>query len=1030
MTPEGIVVAAVEQYFSQPKFQKFFIKKEDRIQFGSRLGFADVVLINNKGNRAAIVECKQIGIEGYGPDQLKSYLCATDTLFGIFANSTRPDEWKFYENLGQNQFKENLTRSEFEDRVVKNENNLITRLSDFFGQISQPKPDKSTEVKSVKPDGKTTETEMSRKPSTIIKDRPLQNGNREDTTIKPGLNGKPYYSEQNGFYWAANHQGNAECVPQHIKRIIHNEEVEIATTRDEIDEEINLSRQNVAELEGQKHGYEQGIGERTQELAEKKEDFAGLQVQFNALVKTDPETPPIKITPDDSNYELNTPAVEDIPGNSTIQQRSEEIGRLIEETINLEQAIDGKGQALADKNEKLAELDTQRHALTQTDPETVPETFLEEIDQFGEEKSELEGQKREYEQGIGERTQELAEKKEVLAELQVQFNALTEIEPKTLSDTSVEGTWIGRWKQRWQKHIELETAATHPSPNDSVPEFVEESPDDSRKQHLDAEIKGLIHSKNILQQEIKQKNGDLVRTQEDLAGLEVELEAPTEIELNQPSEAASQVNIKKRFSWLSRIVSCIPSMIVPSIAALVLILLTFYLFIFYASAIDKAIFLNEEEITKQIDEGTYSSGIRALVDPQALGKAVQNRNYLVLFGPVLFVAFALAVDLLWKPGRKRSSILFAVLTFILDILLAIHISQKIQLAEKEIQIWAPGNPDIKEWTLFGLDTMFEVLTVIFFGFVASLLASVLHHVTREQWKQVTPNLFKSKEDVRHEIYREAEKTKRNAQIAVVNTQINNLKNEINQLTEEMVTTEQKISDRQTKVEAFSKQQQEAKTKVIRVSIETQIAVVNAEIDNLQNEINRLTEKMGTTEQEIEKLSKQQRAAEIEATKLPIETQIAVVNAEINNLQNEINRLTEKMGTTEQEIEKLSKQQRAAEIEATKLPIETQIAVVNAEIDNLQNEINRLTEKHTTLEKKIKSEEEKIEELLHQRKERVIHLSKMQSQVHQFLNGWNRFIIHRADKETDVSDQIDEVKQIAADTLDQYYQNSPDYVSQA
>ena len=103
--------------------------------------------------------------------------------------------------------------------------------------------------------------------------------------------------------------------------------------------------------------------------------------------------------------------------------------------------------------------------------------------------------------------------------------------------------------------------------------------------------------------------------------------------------------------------------------------------------------------------------------------------------------------------------------------------------------------------------------------------------------------------------------------------------------------------------------------------------------------------------------------------------------------------------------------------------------MNTEINNLQNEIDRLTEKQTTFEKKIKSEEEKIKELLRQRNERVIHFSKMHSQVHQFLNGWLRFIIHSADKETDVSDQIDEVKQIAEAALDQYYRNSQDYFSQ-
>ena len=118
MTPEGIVVAAVEQYFSQPKFRKFSTKKEDRIRFGSRLGFADVVLINNKDRRAAIVECKQSGIEGYGPAQLKSYLCATDTPFGIFANSTEPDDWEFYENLGRNQFEENLRTGSLKVKIM------------------------------------------------------------------------------------------------------------------------------------------------------------------------------------------------------------------------------------------------------------------------------------------------------------------------------------------------------------------------------------------------------------------------------------------------------------------------------------------------------------------------------------------------------------------------------------------------------------------------------------------------------------------------------------------------------------------------------------------------------------------------------------------------------------------------------------------------------------------------------------------------------------------------------------------------
>ena len=124
MTPEGEVVAAVERYFSQPKFQKFFTKQEHPIQMGADNRRADVVLLNNStGSLASIAECKRDGVEGSGIDQLKSYLSATDTPFGIFANSTEPDSWSFYENLRRNQFRE-IARPEFEDMVVKEKKGL------------------------------------------------------------------------------------------------------------------------------------------------------------------------------------------------------------------------------------------------------------------------------------------------------------------------------------------------------------------------------------------------------------------------------------------------------------------------------------------------------------------------------------------------------------------------------------------------------------------------------------------------------------------------------------------------------------------------------------------------------------------------------------------------------------------------------------------------------------------------------------------------------------------------------------------
>ena len=113
---ETIVVEAVINYFSESEFRKLFIETERKIQMGSDTRRADIVLLDKSEGFIAIAECKQIGIVTYGHKQLKSYLCATDTKFGIFANSTDPGDWEFYENFGQNRFG-NITREQFETEV-------------------------------------------------------------------------------------------------------------------------------------------------------------------------------------------------------------------------------------------------------------------------------------------------------------------------------------------------------------------------------------------------------------------------------------------------------------------------------------------------------------------------------------------------------------------------------------------------------------------------------------------------------------------------------------------------------------------------------------------------------------------------------------------------------------------------------------------------------------------------------------------------------------------------------------------------
>lgn len=113
---EAQVVTTVEDYFKE--LQGFSIAKECEIQMGVDQRRPDIVLIDSEGVFAAIAECKRNNVIGYGLKQLKSYLCATDTRFGIFANSTDRDTWIFYENLRHNRFQE-VDRSEFEKRVVE-----------------------------------------------------------------------------------------------------------------------------------------------------------------------------------------------------------------------------------------------------------------------------------------------------------------------------------------------------------------------------------------------------------------------------------------------------------------------------------------------------------------------------------------------------------------------------------------------------------------------------------------------------------------------------------------------------------------------------------------------------------------------------------------------------------------------------------------------------------------------------------------------------------------------------------------------
>ena len=115
--PEASIADTVAKYFSEPKFANFSTDRECSIQIGPISYITDIVLRDSEGSFLTIVECKSLRNSNRGTQQLKSFLCATDTPYGILASSTNRDTWNFYENLRHNRFQE-IDRVSFEKQIL------------------------------------------------------------------------------------------------------------------------------------------------------------------------------------------------------------------------------------------------------------------------------------------------------------------------------------------------------------------------------------------------------------------------------------------------------------------------------------------------------------------------------------------------------------------------------------------------------------------------------------------------------------------------------------------------------------------------------------------------------------------------------------------------------------------------------------------------------------------------------------------------------------------------------------------------
>ena len=258
----------------------------------------------------------------------------------------------------------------------------------------------------------------------------------------------------------------------------------------------------------------------------------------------------------------------------------------------------------------------------------------------------------------------------------------------------------------------------------------------SNPEWYEVSIRNLRNDKSKLEDEIQNcdtevnhRTQELAAREEDLAKLDAQLNALREEESNLTDRLHSKRNYllgKQQRSW--------GHLITGIVATVLLVGLASYLFVFYASAVDKAFFLKDASV----------AGLNDIVNPVAIFEALEGRwNLFVILFPFIFLGFAIALDHFWESARqwqhKWPADGLAIATFIFDGILAIQISQK--LHDTRVLIGLTEG----EWEFRWNDL--NIWTVLFCGFMVSLLVSILYHVTRERWKGVKPDrIDKEKEE--------------------------------------------------------------------------------------------------------------------------------------------------------------------------------------------------------------------------------------------------------------------------------------------
>lgn len=109
------------------------------------------------------------------------------------------------------------------------------------------------------------------------------------------MNGKPYYSADNGFACAAAGRGIAEALREHLNVIIRNEELEVEIGHSQLQAEINDLVEDKERLEQRKIDRQESLRGLTDELAEKDIQLSEQESQLEAPIDVDALAPDSRV---------------------------------------------------------------------------------------------------------------------------------------------------------------------------------------------------------------------------------------------------------------------------------------------------------------------------------------------------------------------------------------------------------------------------------------------------------------------------------------------------------------------------------------------------------------------------------------------------------------------------------------------------------------------------------------------------------------------------------------------------------------